>query len=259
MVRRSREWSVLTWNIQGSKHTDLAHIARVVAAADVDVVMLQEAQRTQAGELGDRLEMHHTWAEKHNPFRPVLRGRAEGATILTPHELTNAGHAQISATSSKRSYKRRIVQWATISRSDATAYRVYNAHLSPHDAAPQRLDEAQRIARIATQHGDAPPAIVAGDLNDSNEPAVIAALPGIEAMAAPLSNPAHAPSQAIDHVLVPPASSAVSVSAPAGGDAWAALSDHLPVTVRFTLDWVAGDWVAGDCVDRTRANKDVAN
>lgn len=244
MVPRGREWSVLTWNIQGAKRTDLARVAQVISDAAVDVVMLQEAQRPQADELARRLQMRHVWAEKHNPFRPFLRGRAEGATILTPHELSDSGHAQVGAAASRRTYKRRIVQWATISRDDATGYRVYNTHLSPHDFAARRLSEAHRVAAICAAHGDVPPVIVAGDLNDVNEPAVIAALPGIEAMAAPLSNPAHAPTQAIDHVLVPPDSSSVSVSAPAGGEAWGELSDHLPVTVRFTLDWVDGDWVS---------------
>lgn len=239
MTPQGREWSVLTWNIQGSKRTDLARIAEVISTADVDVVMLQEARRPQANDLATRLNMAHAWAEKHNPLWPFLPSRAEGSTILTPHELTNSGYAQVSAESSQRTFKRRIVQWATISRSDATGYRVYNAHLSPHDAAAERLDEAQRIADLSTLHGESPPVIVAGDLNDPGEPAVIATLPGIEAMAPPLSNPAHAPAQAIDHVLVPPAARSVSVSAPTGGESWAELSDHLPVTVRFTLDWVS--------------------
>lgn len=234
---------MLTWNIQGSKRTDLERIAEVVSAAGVDVVALQEVQRPQARDLAERLTMRHTWAEKHNPLHPFLRGRAEGAAILTPHALTNAGHAQISAASSKRTFKRRVVLWATISRSDATGYRVYNAHLSPHDAAHERVSEAQRIADIARQHADAPPMIIAGDLNDPYEPAVIAALPGIEAITAPLSSPSLAPIQALDHVLVPPAATAVSVSAPAGSEAWAELSDHLPVTVRFSLEWVDGDWL----------------
>ena len=82
--------------------------------------------------------------------------------------------------------------------------------------------------------------MVAGDLNDAGEPKIIAVLPGIEVLSAPCTNPASAPTKALDHVLVPPEATDVSISAPTGGERWAELSDHLPVTVRFTLDWVAG-------------------
>ncbi|MEP1125569.1 MAG: endonuclease/exonuclease/phosphatase family protein [Ilumatobacter sp.] len=236
----SREWTVVTWNIQGTKRTDLDRLVEVISPQAPDVVVLQEVRRPQAEHLGARLAMTHCWNEKHHPFRPFLPGRAEGAAILTPHSLSAAGHAVVSDESSPRSYRRRILQWATVTRDDASGYRIYNAHLSPHDLAAERVREADRIARIVELHGESPPAVVAGDLNDWGEPAVIAALPGIEALAAPLSNPAGSPTQALDHVLVPPGATEVSASAPSGGSDWAELSDHLPVTVRFTLDWVGG-------------------
>lgn len=237
-----REWTVMTWNIQGRKRTDLGRIGDAIAAESPDAVVLQEVRKPQAEQLAERLSMTHHWAEKHNFFRPLVPGWAEGAAILAPHRLTASGHGRVSDASSKRSYRRRIVVWSTITRDDASGYRFYNAHLSPHDFADQRLVEANTIAAIAANHGDAPPAVVAGDLNDAGEPAIIAALPGIEAISAPLTNPAGSPDQALDHVLVPPDATDVSVSAPTGGDSWAELSDHLPVTVRFTLDWVAGDF-----------------
>lgn len=236
----SREWTVLTWNIQGTKRTDLGRLAEAISTHAPDAVVLQEVRRPQGRKLAERLDMTHCWVEKHHPFRPFFPGRAEGAAIMTPHELTAVGHAQISDASSKRSYRRRIVQWATITRGDASGYRVYNAHLSPHDLAAERSSEVERIARLVDDHGDTPPAVIAGDFNDAGEPQVIAGLPGIEALAPPNTNPARSPSQAIDHVLVPPEATDVSVSAPAGGPDWAELSDHLPVTVRFSLDWVSG-------------------
>ncbi len=235
-----REWTVLTWNIQGRKRTDLERLAVVISSESPDVVVLQEARKPQARKLADRLSMTQCWAEKHHLFRPLFPGWAEGAAILTPHRLTSADHAQVSSETSKRSYRRRIVQWATITRDDASGYRVYNAHLSPHDLSTQRLAEATRIAEIAESHGDAPPTVVAGDLNDAGEPQIIAALPGIEVLSAPLTNPSRSPTQALDHVLVPHEATDVSIGVPTGGDEWAELSDHLPVTVRFTLDWVAG-------------------
>ena len=238
------EWTVLTWNLQGSKRTDLTRVSTAIERDDPDVVVLQEVRRPQAKELAQRLSMTHTWAEKHHPLRPLFPSRAEGAAILTPHELGSPGHERVSSTAWKRSYRRRIVQWATVSRSDASGYRVYNAHLSPHDLRTARLHEATRIAELAVQHGASPPTVVAGDFNDHDDPEIIGILPGIEAVPPPPTNPAAAPTQALDHVLVPPDTSDVSVSVPAGGREWAALSDHLPVTVRFTMSWVRGDFVA---------------
>lgn len=233
------EWAVMSWNIQGTKGTDLDRVAQVIAAQTPDVVVLQEARRPQAGLLATRLSMSHSWIEKHHPWRPFFPGRAEGAAILTPHRLLSPGHAQISDESSKRSYRRRIVQWATIERDDASRSRVYNAHLSPHDLVAERLAEAGRIAAIVVAHGDAAPVVVAGDFNDAGEPEIIATLPGIEMFPAPATNPAGAPSKALDHVLVPASATHGSISTSSGGPQWAELSDHLPVTVRFRLDGVA--------------------
>ncbi len=42
------EWTVLTWNIQGTKRTDLDRVAEVIAAEQPDVVALQEVRKPQA-------------------------------------------------------------------------------------------------------------------------------------------------------------------------------------------------------------------
>ncbi len=238
------EWTVLTWNVQGTEPTDIAHVASVIGAESPDVVVLQEARRDQAAQLATRLSMSSAWAEKHHPLRPFCPSTAEGAAILTPHSLDAADHTVVSDEDSRRSYRRRILQWATIQRDDSSGYRVYNAHLSPHDLSAERMNEAARISEIVAMHGDAPPAIVAGDLNDQNDPGLIDALPGVEHVASPVTNPSEHPTQSLDHVLLPLDAREVSVSAPAGGADWAELSDHLPVTVRFTLDWVRGDFVS---------------
>jgi endonuclease/exonuclease/phosphatase family metal-dependent hydrolase len=234
------DWTVMTWNIQGTKPTDLQRVQEVIAAETPDVVALQEIRHSQAKKLASALSMQQTWVEKHNPWRPGCRGRAEGAAILTPHSLEDPGNAVISDETSKRSYKRRIVVWALVGRDDESAYRIFNTHLSPHDLVQERRDEAKRITAITEHLGKAPPTIVAGDFNDASDPTIIATLPGIEVMPAPLSNPASAPDKAIDHVLVPVAATDVSVSAPGGDTEWAELSDHLPVTLRFTFGWVQG-------------------
>lgn len=236
------EWSVLTWNLQGTKRTDIDRVAAVIAGEHPDVVALQEARRPQAEQLAAALGMSHVWDAKHFALHPLFPDRAEGAAIMSPHVLFDADHRRISDVTSMRSYRRRIVQWATVEREDHSAYRVFNAHLSPHGMERERADEARRIAALAASLGAGPPTIVAGDLNDDGSPEIIAALPGLELLDPPPTNPAERPTQAIDHVLVPADATGGSVSAPAGGPEWAQLSDHLPLTVRFTLDWVRGDF-----------------
>jgi endonuclease/exonuclease/phosphatase family metal-dependent hydrolase len=238
------EWTVLTWNIQGTKHTDLGRLSNVIQAEAPDVVVLQEARRPQADDLAKMLSMTSVWTEKHHPLRPLFPSRAEGAALLTPHTLRSPGSVEISANAAQRSYKRRILQWATIQRPDSSAYRVYNVHFSPHDLSVERRAEAKKVADIVRSHGDAPPAIIAGDFNDHGEPGIIAGLPGIEHIPSPKTNPSDVPEAALDHVLLPVEASSVSVSVPAGGPDWAQLSDHLPVTVRFTLGWVQGGFAS---------------
>lgn len=241
-VTVERSWTITTWNVRGSRRPDPASLGEVLRLEEPDVVAIQEIRRGAAADLAAELGMDHIWALKHYPFTPLLRSAAEGMAILTPHVLSQAGHQVVSDKDSTWTYRRRIVQWAVVSRHDASGYRIYNAHLSPGDRASDRRIEAGRIAALATQHGDAPPPVIAGDLNDANDPSVIAALPGVEVMTPPFTNPAGSPTQTLDHVLVPASAGDVSVTVPGGGERWAALSDHLPVTVRFTMDWVAGDF-----------------
>ena len=98
--------------------------------------------------------------------------------------------------------------------------------------APIRSRTGERDRR---RDGDDPPAIVAGDFNDADDPTIIDALPGVEHVVPSNSNPSGQPTQLLDHVLLPADAIDVSVGVPAGGTDWAAISDHLPVTVRFTL------------------------
>lgn len=237
---------MLTWNVRGSARPDIVRIAELIRAEAPDVVTLQEVRKAQAAELAAALRMKFTWALKHYPWTPLLRGAAEGMAILSPHALDAAGHSELSSGRSAWTYRRRIGQWALVGRGDASAYRVYNAHLSPHELAFERRSEAVTLADIVASHGDAPPAIVAGDLNDDTDASVIYALPGVEHLTPPPTNPADEPTAVLDHVLLPPDARDVAVTVPAGGPSWAELSDHLPVTVRFSLDWVQGDWVQPD-------------
>jgi endonuclease/exonuclease/phosphatase family metal-dependent hydrolase len=236
------EWAVMTWNIQGVKATDIGCIAAVIERERTDVVALQEIREPQVDELSERLGMIATWAFKHHPFTPLFSNRAEGAAIMTPHAISDTGHQRVSDERSTRSFKRRIAQWATVQRADHSAYRVFNVHLSPHAMEAQRLVEADRVAVLAESLGDSPPVIVAGDFNDHGSTEVIDRLPGVEHLAPPATNPSALPVKHLDHVLLPVKARNVSVSVPAGNDEWAALSDHLPLTVRFGLDWIEGDF-----------------
>lgn len=242
MRTEGREWCVMTWNIHGASQPALDDIADVVRAELPDVVAIQEIRRAQAAELAQRLGMRFTWARKHWPKTPLLWRSAEGLAIMTPHALDAAGHTEISEGASSWTYRRRIAQWALVGRADTSAYRVYNLHLSPEDLGAQRRAEAVRVAELVAGHGDSPPPIIAGDFNDGLDGSIIYALPGIEYAVPPPTSPADVPTQVIDHVLLPDEARHVSVSVPGGGAEWAARSDHLPLSVRFTLDWVVGDF-----------------
>lgn len=245
MNSHTARWCVLTWNIHGAEQPDLQVIASSLRAAEPDVVCLQEVRHAQAEAIAGALSMRFAWALKHHPWRPLFPSTAEGLALLTPHRLDLPGHTELSRNESKRSWKRRIAQWALVSRDDATAYRAYNTHLSPHGLADRRRDEATRLTAIVAEHGEDPPAIVAGDFNDDTDPTVIYALPGIEHLRPPPTLPAEAPTRTLDHVLLPPDAVDVSVEVPGGGPDWARLSDHLPVITRFGYEWVAGDWADG--------------
>lgn len=227
-------WSVMTWNVHGSAGPDVIDLAAAIRRESPDVVVVQEIRRSQAGLLAAALPMRYSWALKHYPYTPLLWWRAEGMAIFTPHVIDAAGHTTISDSASKLTWRRRLAQWALVGRRDGSAVRVYNAHLSPHDAASRRA-EALRVTEIVAEHGTEPPAIVAGDFNDDRDATIVYALPGIEHVTPSCTNPSVAPTQLLDHVLLPHDAVDVSVTVPAGGEAWAAMSDHVPVTVRFRL------------------------
>ena len=179
--------------------------------------------------------MRFTWARKHYPYSRVVYRRAEGLAILTPHALGAAGHTELSNRASHNSWKRRIAQWALIGRADGSTIRAYNIHLSPHDDAASRRAEAVRLTAVVAEHGELDDVVIGGDFNDDRDASVIYALPGIEHLTPPPTNPADRPTKLLDHVLLPVAATDVSVTVPSGDASWAAISDHLPVTVRFTL------------------------
>ena len=226
---------MLTWNVHGSDRPDVEALATAIRNEAPDIVVIQEIRNGQAEALATMLSMRYTWALKHYPYTRALWWCAEGMAIMTPHMLDAAGHTEVSDSRPKRTWRRRIAQWALVGRADRSAVLIYNLHLSPHRDATSRRAEAARVTDIVERIGDTPRPIVAGDLNDAGDPTIIDALPGVEHIVPPHTSPADAPTQLLDHVLLPPDAYDVSVSVPAGGADWAKMSDHLPLTVRFTL------------------------
>ncbi len=228
-------WAVLTWNVHGSARPDLGALAAAIRTESPDIVVLQEIRKRQATELATALRMRFSWALKHYPYTKLMWWRAEGMAIMTPHLLDAVGHTEVSDDQPMRSWRRRIAQWGLVGRADRSMLMIYNLHLSPHQDADSRRREAARVSELVASIGNDPPAVVAGDLNDADDPSIIDALPGVEHVMPPMTNPAEAPTQLLDHVLLPIEASNVRVTVPSGGADWAAISDHLPVTVRFTL------------------------
>ncbi len=232
------EWTVVTWNVHGSSGPPTRRLADVLEQLAPDVVAIQEVRWHQAFLLARRLRMRRRWALKHFPYTPLLFWLAEGAAVITPHQITRPGARIVSHGSTVWTYRRRIAQWATIVRghpADRDELAVFNVHLSPGDLADERRAEAGTVTELATRHGDGVPLVVAGDFNDADDPTVIAALPGVELERPPFTNPSEAPNQRLDHVLVPVDAVHLETMVPDGGEDWVRLSDHLPVTVRFRL------------------------
>ncbi len=227
-----RRWSVTTWNVHGSESPPIDRLAVSIASQSPDAVAVQEIRQAQAKALAKALGMRVHWTQKHFPYSRLLYWKAEGLATLTPHRIGSTGDAELTLSESKSSYMRRVVQWTDIER-DGAGLRLFNTHLSSAHAIYERRAEAARLAHLVRTHRITGTYAIAGDFNDDTDVGVIAAMPGVEHLAAPYTNPAEAPAQALDHILLPPDAVDVAVSIPAGGEDWAELSDHLPLTVRF--------------------------
>ena len=227
-------WRVMTWNILGAHDPDLTAIAHVIRQRDVDVVALQEVRRGQARQLSRYLGWHHVWTRKHYPYTPFVWWRAEGLAIVSPWSLTQRLRTTISPGVSTWHYKHRVLLAATVSRRDQSL-RLFDTHLASHDA-DERIAQARRVAdrvRADTMVTK----VLAGDLNttDDTEVEVLREFRavGLFDHGGEHTNPANAPYQRLDYVLVPSAAGEVSAVTPQGDQMWRRLSDHLPVVVAF--------------------------
>ena len=112
---------------------------------------------------------------------------------------------------------------------------MYDTHLSS-DNADDRIAQARRVAALVRE--DRPPcAIVAGDLNTGLDDLVEVLREfhnvGLSDFGGDVTNPSIAPTRRLDFVLLPDGARLIGLHTPPGGEEWAAMSDHLPVTVEF--------------------------
>jgi endonuclease/exonuclease/phosphatase family metal-dependent hydrolase len=131
-------------------------------------------------------------------------------------------------------FRHRVLLAVTVTRDDA-ALRVYDTHLSSTDT-DERIAQARRITDVVVQ--ELPPvAVVAGDLNTHPNDLVEIVREfhpaGLRDPGGDSSNPAIAPYQRLDMVLVPDDAVVTDRHTPEGGERWAAISDHVPVLVEF--------------------------
>jgi len=237
---------VTTWNVHGAGRPDLAALARVVFDAGADVVALQEVRRSQAEQLADLLGISQwRWQFKHRPFGPMLGGLSEGLALLSRFPAVAESSAVLTPDVAMRSFRRRVVHDLVVT-TGAGPMRVVNTHLSSdHDG-----DRANQTTRLVDFLGGSSAGVtiertvLAGDLNTVDDDEVMGELTragladawtASRAHGEGSTNPADAPHQRIDHVLVGSRLAVASVDVPPGGTTWARLSDHLPVTVTIAL------------------------
>lgn len=234
--RVTSRWRVLTWNLRGSHQPDLRKIANVIATDTPDVVSLQEVRRRQARRLASLLGWQRVWARKHYPYTPLMWWRAEGLAVLSPGPMTHVLRTTISPGVTTWLFKHRILLAVTVTRPHG-ALRLYDTHLSSSNT-DERIAQARRVAELVIQEA-APVAVVAGDMNthpyDLVEIVREFLAVGLCDPGGDSSNPAIAPRQRLDLVMVPERARVTEQRVPEGGAEWAALSDHLPVLVEFEV------------------------
>ncbi len=226
---------MVSWNVQGRERPRVLLPSAALGEFDADVIALQEVRWWQAWRIARRLRMRVDWRVKHFPFTWFVFPFAEGAAILTPHDLRERGSTEISSGQPITTYRRRIAQWATVRRADGEILQVFNVHLSPGPLADDRRREAERLADLVHQRSSSHHQLIAGDLNDADEPEVIGILPLVEHERPAPTNPTADPHQVLDHVLLPADAVHTRTVVPQTDRIWEQMSDHLPVIVTFRL------------------------
>lgn len=206
-------------------------IARVIEAADADVVALQEVGRGWTINGGVDLASWLRW--RFPGYRVVygpMNGELWGNVILTRMEVAESGSLRFPL---RQSRFQRGLTWANVVTPRGLLL-VVSTHFA-HDSAEDRLDQAADLLRFWNNRERT---AVLGDLNAPPEGPPLARLRegGLTDPLAPLGLgasptwPAGAPSERIDYVLTSP-----DLSASGGLVRPTTASDHLPVVVELRV------------------------
>ena len=157
---------VLSWNIHHGEGSDgefdLVRIAQMIRALNVDLVALQEVDRTtgrsgwrdQALEIASLADMHHVYGSA----MPYDRGEY-GEAILSRWPIRRSENVQLPRISGSEP---RALLIAEVDTPIAGRVRFGATHLA-HDAANDRLEQARII--LNELNDGSLPTILAGDLN----------------------------------------------------------------------------------------------
>jgi endonuclease/exonuclease/phosphatase family metal-dependent hydrolase len=234
---------VLTYNIHHGEGTDgkldLARVAKVIAAAEPDLVAVQEVDRKaartgrvdQAAELGKLTGLHAEFARAID-----LQGGEYGQAVLSRFPVKIA---KVHPLPGKKGQETRIVVEARVEPGGGRPALTFLATHFQHDDAATRKEQAAKLNEL---FGTADrPLILAGDLNATpdSEPMKLIAEKWSYATAPGkglFTIPAGEPRRQIDYVLFRPAGRFRVVEAKVIAEPVA--SDHRPVLA--VLEW-AGD------------------
>jgi endonuclease/exonuclease/phosphatase family metal-dependent hydrolase len=227
----------MTWNVQGGHGLDVGFVGARVLSEHADVVLIQEIQRRQARRLATIVGMHHRWARKHLPFPRF----SEGMAIFAKAPIGRFT-AEVITPAAWWSWRRRIVLRATIAHSSsASTLRVFNVHLSPHNATGRRAIELAELARLDSND---PADVIAGDFNAEiaiASPSLVRhrdiTANGLPTCWGPGPRIGRRPTQRLDGVFAAHHWTAHDSRTPSTElDQWARASDHLPVAVTLRSD-----------------------
>ena len=227
-------------------HHDLPRLATVLAAADADVICLQEVDRhfgarsenvDQALLLARALDMQLAWGPAIDEPRPGGQPRGEyGNALLSRLPILISDVHRLPGRGEPRSALRTMIEL------DGGALWVTNTHLSRSGT-----DRTAQVAALADLHtGPMETGIVVGDFNTGPDAPELAALRARFADAWELANerddragwkfwqhdegnthPARSPHRRIDHAWVTQGVAVAAAQVLDGGGA----SDHLPLMV----------------------------
>ena len=234
--------TLTTWNLQGNKGVDAAFVAHQVRERGTDVLLLQEVQRGQARRicraLGSTRSRH--WGLKHWPVQTW----SEGMAVLGITVPLRVRTYPVTRRWAFWSWRRRLIQIGHT----ADGLTVVNVHFTPHGP----TSEADRAAEVGWLLDRLPadrPVVVGGDFNaNPDDPlfdrlrdaglrdAWLTAHPDADGFTNWHGRRDRPPRRRIDYLWVSAPLEIASMTVPTDDLApYAALSDHLPLTVSLTL------------------------